>query len=102
VDPVLVTGAVFVLGCGTLAAQACLYTIAPATYPFPIRGIGVGAAIAMGRVGSVVGPKLGGYLKSAGHSPAQMLMDILPIVILGSVCALLLFRYGSIRTARSA
>jgi AAHS family 3-hydroxyphenylpropionic acid transporter len=95
VDPVLVTTSVFLLGCGVLAAQACLYTIAPGTYPFPIRGIGLGAAVAMGRVGSIVGPKLGGYLKSAGHPPAQMLMDILPIVIVGSICALLLSRYRS-------
>jgi len=95
VDPVFVAGTVLVLGCGTIAAQACLYTIAPSTYPFPIRGIGVGAAIAMGRVGSIVGPKLGGYLKSAGRSPDQILMDILPIVIVGSVCALLLIKYRS-------
>jgi AAHS family 3-hydroxyphenylpropionic acid transporter len=93
VDPMIVAGAVLLLGCGTLAAQACLYTIAPGTYPFPIRGIGVGAAIAMGRVGSIVGPKLGGYLKAAGHSPAQMLMDILPVVVVGSICALLLLRF---------
>lgn len=89
-DATLLTGVVFVLGCGTMAGQACLYTIAPSTYPFAIRGIGVGAAIAFGRIGSVVGPKLGGYLKSAGHPPAQLLMDILPIVIVGSVCALVL------------
>jgi hypothetical protein len=29
-------------------------------------------------------------LKGAGHSSAQLLMDLLPIVIIGSVCALLL------------
>lgn len=79
---------VFLLGCAVLAAQAFLYAQAPRGYPTPIRGIGVGAAIAVGRLGSVIGPKLGGALKSAGHSSSQLLLDLLPIVVLGSVCAL--------------
>jgi hypothetical protein len=44
----------------------------------------------MGRIGSIVGPILGGTLKAAGHSSSQLLMDLLPIVIAGSVAALLL------------
>ena len=81
---------VFLLGCAVIAAQAFLYAMAPAAYPTSIRGVGVGAAVAMGRIGSIVGPKLGGMLKSAGHSPSQLLMDLLPIVVAGSICALLL------------
>lgn len=73
-----------------VAAQAFLYAMAPAAYPTSIRGVGVGAAVAMGRIGSIVGPKLGGMLKAAGHSPSQLLMDLLPIVVAGSICALLL------------
>jgi AAHS family 3-hydroxyphenylpropionic acid transporter len=82
--------AVFLLGCAVLAAQAFLYTTAPVAYPTRIRGIGVGAAVAFGRIGSIVGPKLGGTLKAAGHGPSQLLMDLLPIVIIGSVCSLYL------------
>jgi MFS transporter, AAHS family, 3-hydroxyphenylpropionic acid transporter len=81
---------VFLLGCAVVAAQAFLYAMAPAAYPTSIRGVGVGAAVAMGRIGSIVGPKLGGMLKAAGHSPSQLLMDLLPIVVAGSICALLL------------
>ena len=84
----IVAPAVFVLGCGILAAQAFLYGSAPVIYPTRIRGIGVGAAVAFGRVGSIVGPKLGGALKAAGHGPSQLLMDLLPVAICGSVCAL--------------
>jgi AAHS family 3-hydroxyphenylpropionic acid transporter len=83
-----VASAVFLLGCGVLAAQAFLYALAPVAYPTRIRGMGVGAAVAVGRIGSIVGPKLGGSLKAAGHGPSQLLMDLLPIVIVGSVCAL--------------
>jgi len=84
----IVVPAVFALGCGVLAAQAFLYGSAPVLYPTRIRGIGVGAAVAFGRVGSIVGPKLGGALKAAGHGPSQLLMDLLPVAICGSVCAL--------------
>jgi AAHS family 3-hydroxyphenylpropionic acid transporter len=84
----IVAPAVFVLGCGILAAQAFLYGSAPVIYPTRIRGIGVGAAVAFGRIGSIVGPKLGGALKAAGHGPSQLLMDLLPVAVIGSLCAL--------------
>jgi MFS transporter, AAHS family, 3-hydroxyphenylpropionic acid transporter len=87
---VVICSVVFLLGCAVIAAQAFLYAMAPAAYPTSIRGVGVGAAVAMGRIGSIVGPKLGGMLKAAGHSPSQVLMDLLPIVVAGSICALLL------------
>ncbi len=81
---------VFLLGGSVVAAQAFLYAMAPVAYPTSIRGVGVGAAIAVGRIGSIVGPKLGGALKAAGHGPSQLLMDLLPLVIAGSACALAL------------
>lgn len=79
---------VFLLGGSVIAAQAFFYVVAPVLYPTTIRGVGVGAAVAVGRIGSIVGPKLGGILKSAGHAPSQLLMDLVPIVLAGSLCAL--------------
>ena len=87
---VIICITVFLLGCAVIAAQAFLYAMAPAAYPTSIRGVGVGAAVAVGRIGSIVGPKLGGMLKAAGHSPSQLLMDLVPVVVAGSICALLL------------
>jgi MFS transporter, AAHS family, 3-hydroxyphenylpropionic acid transporter len=84
----LVTLIVFGMGASLLAAQSFLYATAPGCYPTLIRGAGLGAAVAMGRVGSIVGPKLGGTLKAAGHSSAQLFMDILPLVVLASVAGL--------------
>jgi MFS transporter, AAHS family, 3-hydroxyphenylpropionic acid transporter len=83
-----VTVLVFLLGGSVIAAQAFFYVVAPVLYPTTIRGVGVGAAVAVGRIGSIVGPKLGGILKSAGHAPSQLLMDLVPIVLAGSICAL--------------
>jgi AAHS family 3-hydroxyphenylpropionic acid transporter len=79
---------VLVLGCAVLAAQAFLYASAPGAYPVTIRGVGAGAAVAAGRVGSIVGPQLGGMLKAAGHDTPQLLLDLVPIAIAGSLAAL--------------
>jgi AAHS family 3-hydroxyphenylpropionic acid transporter len=86
----LILGAVFLVGCAVLAGQAFLYAAAPAAYPTPIRGLGVGAAIAAGRLGSIAGPSLGGLLTAAGHGSSQLLMDLLPLVVCGSASALAL------------
>jgi MFS transporter, AAHS family, 3-hydroxyphenylpropionic acid transporter len=91
-QPATVTVLVLLLGCAVLAAQAFLYASAPIPYPTAIRGIGVGAAVAMGRLGSIVGPQLGGLLKGMGHGPSRLFMDLLPIVVAGSLCALWLAR----------
>ena len=84
----LVTLVVFGMGGSVLAAQSFLYATAPRCYPTLIRGVALGAAVAIGRVGSIVGPKLGGALKAAGHSSGQLFTDILPLVVLASVAGL--------------
>jgi len=81
---------VLALGCAVLALQAFLNATAPTIYPVLARGFGVGVAVAMGRLGAVVGPKLGGVWKAAGLSTPQLLLKLLPIVILASVATLLL------------
>ena len=88
VDPQTLAGMVLLLGCAVVAAQAYFYASVPGIYPVTIRGMGAGAAVAMGRVGAVVGPLLGGFLQGAGHDTPRLLIDILPLVILGSVSAL--------------
>jgi MFS transporter, AAHS family, 3-hydroxyphenylpropionic acid transporter len=84
----LVTLIVFGMGGSVLAAQSFLYATAPRCYPTLIRGAALGAAVAMGRVGSIVGPKLGGALKAAGHGSGQLFRDLLPLVVVASVTGL--------------
>ena len=79
---------VFALGASVVGGQGFLYATAPRCYPTLIRGVGVGTAVAMGRLGSIVGPKLGGALRAAGHTSSQLLSDIVPLVVLGSAAAL--------------
>lgn len=61
----------------------------PINYPTRVRGMG-GAAVAFRRIGAIVSP--GGMLKAAAHALSQLLMDLLPVVIVGSLCALWLAR----------
>lgn len=92
--PVLepVATVVTLLGMVVMASQTILYAFAPTCYPTHIRGAGVGAAVGMGRCGSVLGPLIAGMLVGAGRSPDQVLTNLLPIVIVGGICAIVLSR----------
>jgi AAHS family 3-hydroxyphenylpropionic acid transporter len=83
-----ITLIVFGLGGAVLAAQSFIYATAPPLYPTLIRGVGVGATVAAGRLGSVIGPKLGGALKAAGHGSAELFGHVLPLVALASIAGL--------------
>lgn len=97
----LVVAASFSLGGALLAAQGYFYASAASTYPTSIRGIGSGATVAAGRLGSIVGPLLGGMLTAAGHRSTQLLAEIVPLVVLGSVTAFA-FAWRTSRTRDAA
>lgn len=80
------------VGITVVAVQAILYGLAPRFYATEIRGTGVGAAVAVGRFGSVVGPLLAGTLVAAGRSPAEVLMGIVPIALLGGLSTWMLVK----------
>jgi AAHS family 3-hydroxyphenylpropionic acid transporter len=73
------------VGGGLLCAQSLLYGLAPQCYPRSVRGTGVGLAVAVGRLGSIVGPILAGALLARGWGPSQVLYAILPVA---AVCGL--------------
>jgi AAHS family 3-hydroxyphenylpropionic acid transporter len=84
----LVAVIVLALGCAVIAGQSFLYATAPSLYPTEIRGTGVGTAVAFGRIGSIVGPLLAGALRAMGHDSSRLLMDLVPIAVVGSLIAL--------------
>jgi AAHS family 3-hydroxyphenylpropionic acid transporter len=84
---VLEVAAAFGLGGALLAAQGYFYASAASIYPTSIRGVGSGATVAAGRLGSIVGPMLGGMLTAAGHRSTQLLSELVPLVVLGSLSA---------------
>ena len=54
----------FGIGIGTVGAQNCNNGVAAKFYPASIRATGVGWALAVGRIGSILGPVIGGILLS--------------------------------------
>ncbi len=73
------------LGLGTAGAIALSALI----YPTPIRSTGVGAGMAMGRFGQIVGPLIAGALLGAGWSADRIMMVIACGGIIGAIFVLL-------------
>jgi AAHS family 4-hydroxybenzoate transporter-like MFS transporter len=65
---------VFVLGCSVQGAQAGLNALIIVFYPTPIRSTGMGWASAVGRIGSISGPVLGGILLTLSWSTRQIFL----------------------------
>ncbi|MBN2059812.1 MAG: MFS transporter [Deltaproteobacteria bacterium] len=90
--PLVITLA-FLLGFLVIGAQAGLNVLAANFYPTSIRSTGVGWALGIGRIGSIVGPILAGMLLSMEWQPWQVLLA-------GAVPAL--FALGAILLSRWA
>jgi len=82
--------AVSLVGVFAVGAQMVLFATAPLCYEKAIRGTGVGAAVAVGRLGSIVGPLYAGALLSAGMASAGVLIGILPFVGAAAAAVLVL------------
>ena len=78
------------VGVGIMGNQALLYGLAPLCYPAGVRGTGVGAAVAAGRIGSLAGPLVAGQLLGAGQSAAEVIYAMLPTYVVGAIAALVL------------
>jgi AAHS family 3-hydroxyphenylpropionic acid transporter len=70
-----------------VGAQLTLFALAPLYYHAGIRGTGVGAAVAAGRLGSIVGPLFAGGLLASGGGSAAVLLAIVPFVAVGGGAA---------------
>lgn len=66
----------FVAGGLCTGAQICTFSLAARLYDTSVRATGVGWAIGIGRVGSFVGPTMGGILVAAGMAPAMLFLIV--------------------------
>ena len=80
---VMLTLSVFAAGFGIIGGQNAANALAAISYPTQIRSTGVGWAVGIGRVGSIVGPGLAGILVEAGIST----QDIFYLAIIPALCA---------------
>ncbi len=88
----LIMPAVFALGLFVTTAKNMLYGVAPLYYPAPIRGTGVGTALAFGRIGSILGPTAAGMLLGAGQGAERVLLELAPVMIVAMFACLVLAR----------
>ncbi|MBW7970205.1 MFS transporter [Bradyrhizobium sp. BR 10289] len=68
----LLLSAATVAGFFTIGVQNSLHGVAGSIYPTPIRANGLGWALGIGKVGSIVGPFIGGILLSMSLPVAQL------------------------------
>jgi AAHS family 4-hydroxybenzoate transporter-like MFS transporter len=69
--PLLVV-TVFAAGVGVIGGQTVSNALTADFYPTAIRSTGIGWALGIGRVGSILGPILGGFLLSYGGSARRV------------------------------
>ncbi|MGY6252764.1 3-(3-hydroxy-phenyl)propionate transporter MhpT [Paraburkholderia caledonica] len=82
----------FFAGMFVIGGQSVLYALSAAFYPTAMRGTGVGAAVAVGRVGSVVGPLAAGQLLAMGRSSSTVIGASIPVTLIAAAAALMLIR----------
>jgi len=68
-----------------LGANYALYGVAATYYPQNVRGTGSGASVAIGRVGSIIGPLLAGVLLGGGTSAGGVVQYMVPVAVIAAV-----------------
>jgi len=72
-NPVALVIATALAGAGIVGGQACTHAIASRIYPTAMRSTGIGWGLGIGRIGSVIGPLIGGTLLTLNWSSEHML-----------------------------
>jgi MFS transporter, AAHS family, 3-hydroxyphenylpropionic acid transporter len=70
-----------------LGVNYALYGVAATYYPQSMRGTGSGASVAMGRVGSIVGPLLAGVLLGGGVTAMGVVRNMVPAAVVAAIAA---------------
>lgn len=73
-----------------MGANYSLYGVAATYYPQAMRGTGSGAAVGVGRIGSVIGPLLAGALLAQGLTATQVILVMVPAAAVAGVSVFLL------------
>lgn len=79
-----------VAGFLVLGAQYALYSLAPTLYPAHVRAAGAGAAVGVGRFGSIAGPLIAGELRHAGWSAGDVLGAMMPVAVVAGAAVFVL------------
>jgi AAHS family 4-hydroxybenzoate transporter-like MFS transporter len=89
---ILVSAAIFAAGFCVVGGQIAANALAAGFYPTSVRATGVGWALGMGRVGSIVGPLVGGVLLAGKWSTAAVFLTAAGAALCAALAALGLSR----------
>jgi AAHS family 4-hydroxybenzoate transporter-like MFS transporter len=89
---VLVTIAIFAAGFCIVGGQIAANALAAAFYPTSVKATGVGWALGIGRIGSIVGPVVGGVLLEQKWSAAAVFVAAAGAALCAALAALVLSR----------
>jgi MFS transporter, AAHS family, 4-hydroxybenzoate transporter len=94
----LLTSAVCLAGFGIIGCQGALNASSGLIYPVSCRPTGVGAALGVGRIGSLSGPLVGGYFLAQHLQTQQMFyVPLVPLTLAALATLLLIVRRVDIR-----
>ena len=89
---IAVSVAIFVAGFCVVGGQIGANALAAAFYPTSLRATGVGWALGIGRIGSIIGPLVGGLLLAAKWSAAAVFLAAAAAALCASLAAFCLSR----------
>jgi MFS transporter, AAHS family, 4-hydroxybenzoate transporter len=99
---VLVAIAIFVAGFCMVGGQIAANALAATFYPTSIRATGVGWALGIGRVGSIVGPLVGGMLLTMKWSAGAVFLAAATAALCAALAAFWLSRLAGLGGRESA
>jgi AAHS family 4-hydroxybenzoate transporter-like MFS transporter len=99
---VFVTMAIFAAGFCTVGGQTAANALAAGFYPTSVRSTGVGWALGIGRVGSIVGPLVGGALMTAKWSTGSVFMAAAIAAFCAALAAFSLSRLAGLGGSQGA
>jgi MFS transporter, AAHS family, 4-hydroxybenzoate transporter len=86
------TGVLVLAGFGVVGGQVGVNALASMTYPVAIRSTGLGWALGVGRVGSIVGPAIGGVMLATAEDPRSVYLVCIVPTVIGIIAVALLKR----------
>jgi AAHS family 4-hydroxybenzoate transporter-like MFS transporter len=82
-------------GVGVIGAQVGVTALASMTYPVTMRATGLGWALGVGRVGSIIGPTIGGFAMATAADARSVYLGCIVPVVLGMVAVAWLKRQAA-------
>jgi MFS transporter, AAHS family, 4-hydroxybenzoate transporter len=98
----LVTAAIFAAGFCIVGGQIAANALAAGFYPTSVRATGVGWALGIGRVGSIVGPLVGGALLTAKWSTGSVFLAAATAAMCAALAAFSLSRLAGMSGGKGA